>query len=108
MVRSRHRLPFNEVDMKTILLCTTALLIAGCAVPVKPLCNREAQEWNKFNTSSDVCVDTPLVVTARDKDSDSVTPAPDKPTTVEDNTDDNGGHSGNGSSSNNSDDENED
>ena len=65
--------------MKTILLCTTALLIAGCAVPVKPLCDREVQSWNKFNTVEDTCVDLPLVVTVRDKDGGSVKFTPDTP-----------------------------
>ncbi len=117
--------------MKTILLCTTALLIAGCVVPAKPLCDREAQVWNKFNTVEDTCVDLPLVVTVRDKDGNPVKSTPDTPDEDdsddgEDDSDDdsddngshsddndsesdsNGSHSGNGSSSNNSDDDNED
>ncbi len=88
--------------MKTILLCTTALLIAGCAVPAKPLCDREAQVWNKFNTVEDTCVDLPLVVTVRDKDGNPVKPTPDTPDEddsddgeddSDDDSDDNGGDS---------------
>ena len=36
-----------------LLLATTALV--ACAKP-EPLCNREAQEWNKFDTVEDECV----------------------------------------------------
>ncbi len=81
--------------MKTILLCTTALLIAGCVVPAKPLCDREAQVWNKFNTVEDTCVDLPLVVTVRDKDGNPVKPTPDTPDEddSDDDSDDNGDHS---------------
>lgn len=58
--------------MIKLLISTTALaLVAGCSQPPEPLCDRDAQEWNKFDTQEDVCVDPiPMVVAV-------ITPTPD-------------------------------
>lgn len=44
--------------MKAVLILTTAALttLAGCATAPAPICNREAQVWDKFETIEDVCV----------------------------------------------------
>ena len=36
------------------------LLLAACGQP-QPLCDREAQEWNKFDTAEDLCEVKPQV-----------------------------------------------
>lgn len=37
------------------------LTLAACATPT-PICDREAQEWDKYGTQEDTCVVTPLTV----------------------------------------------
>ena len=49
--------------MKTIITATAALALLGaCATPPSPICDREAQVWNKFETQEDICetVATPV------------------------------------------------
>lgn len=53
--------------MKSVILLTaTAIFLAGCATTPAPLCDREAQVWDKFQTVEDECkvpaVVAPIVV----------------------------------------------
>lgn len=41
--------------MKHLTLAALLLGTAACAPLPTPLCDREAQEWNKFDTAEDIC-----------------------------------------------------
>lgn len=44
------------IIQKTALAGLLLLSVAACAAPYPaPLCDREAQEWNKFETQEDIC-----------------------------------------------------
>lgn len=74
--------------MKFILLCTTAVFVMGCSVQVKPVCNREAQTWDKFNTVEDICFVPPVKVVVNDRDGGKNTPINDHPNVEPDHPDD--------------------
>lgn len=70
--------------MKLLYITPALLILAACATP-EPICNREAQQWNKFDTIEDVC-EPPVVATPwlhqskDDKEVQGVSPeAPDSP-----------------------------
>ena len=51
--------------MKRILLIGVSLAALSACAPryaLEPLCDREAQEWNKFDTAEDVCASAPAPV----------------------------------------------
>lgn len=67
--------------MKLIIAATGAMLILGnCTVPPQPICDREAQLWNKFGTPADLCISATSIIPVarpdRDGGSSSVRPVP--------------------------------
>jgi hypothetical protein len=64
--------------MKNLLLIVVATVgLSACVAPTTLICDREAQEWNKFDTAEDVCdvVRGVTIVVDRDDKNDR----PDKP-----------------------------
>jgi len=61
------------MNIMTYTATATLALVAACAQP-QPICDREAQEWNKFDTAEDLCdvVATyrPMVVVEHRRDHD--------------------------------------
>ena len=43
---------------RTTIIAGLLLSVAACAQIPQPLCDREAQEWNKFDTAEDQCAVT--------------------------------------------------
>ena len=41
--------------MKRLLLCCFPLALVACAPPPEPICDREAQTYDKFGTPEDIC-----------------------------------------------------
>jgi hypothetical protein len=85
----------KEKEMKKILMgISVAAMLAACAPNPAPLCDREAQEWNKFDTSEDQCDGPQLrqVAIISEGDSDTVISIVDRPPsdTPDSNPDDDG------------------
>ena len=77
--------------MKPLLTLAAIPLFAACTQYAEPICNREAQEWNKVDTVQDVCAPSQpvaavlAVVTSNDYSTRPVSapqpPRSDPPTT---------------------------
>lgn len=72
--------------MKLIIATVgAALTLTACAPAPTPICNREAQEWNKFDTVEDTClIPVTLAPVLREHDDDDPYTDPDLPETPDD------------------------
>lgn len=67
---------------KLLLIGVSCITLAACAPAPQPICDREAQEWNKFDTVEDTCdVVTPAIFTTIRPDTDGSNPRVPNPDT---------------------------